>query len=124
LNRSGGIKITKYLAQLISQRTGWQMNTNIFAYDGEDIEKIGDKQWRYIMKNMQTDVWYQFQLFNNGKVIKAQSFSKQNYFDCDIDILQNPKFSVEVIMLPAETTKFDNETIQKIGIIISFMKYR
>jgi hypothetical protein len=122
-NRNGAIKMTIYYAKLINERLGWQMNTNIFAYDGEQIEKIGDKEWRYTMKNMQTDALYQFQLRNNGKVVKTQKFSKQNYFDCDIDILQNSQFSVEVIMLPAETTKFDNETIQKIGMKASFMKY-
>jgi hypothetical protein len=124
LNRQGMAKTSLYYASLLNERLGWKIvNDNFFAYIGESIEKIGKNKWRYTMKNMQKDVWYKFTLSEASKVIRIQDFSKQNYFDCDIDIYENPEFNVQVAMLAADTNDFDIKTSAE-GIELFFMKYR
>jgi hypothetical protein len=124
LNKSGMVKASLFYAKLIQERLGWKIvDDNFFAYAGESIEKIGENKWRYTMKNMQKDVLYKFTLLEGSKVIQTQDFSKQNYFDCPVDILENPDFDVRVIMLPVGTTDFDDKIVLSKGMTLLFMKY-
>jgi hypothetical protein len=119
------MKTTHHYAKLIQERMNWEIvDDNVFAYDGETIEKIGDKKWRYAMKNTQKESLYRFVLLDaKEKTLKTQDFSEQNYFDCDKNILADPKYNVEVTVLPAGTIEFDKETINKVGMVLRFMKY-
>ncbi|MDR3112064.1 MAG: hypothetical protein LBU55_02705 [Elusimicrobiota bacterium] len=122
LNRRGQIKSTKYYADIISKRTGWEIkNKYPFYYDWENVEKIEENKWRYTMKNMQKDVMYKFALLgkNKNKTVAVQEFSSQNYFDCKIDIFQNPEYDIEAIMLPVGSEKTNYYSSKK----LCFMKY-
>jgi hypothetical protein len=124
LNRRGMAKVTQYYANIIQERTRWEIaDTDFFAYTGESIDKISNNMWRYTMKNMQSNAWYKFTLLKGKEIIKIQEFSKNNYFDCDVNILENSEYSVNVIILPAKTESFDEKTIEEIGMRLSFMKY-
>ncbi|MDR0822943.1 MAG: hypothetical protein LBN20_04085 [Endomicrobium sp.] len=122
MNYSGALKTTLYYAKLIQERTGWEIDNSVFMWAGNKMDEIDNGKWRYTALNTQSDALYYFELIDNKKVIKTQGFSKQNYFDCEVDILKKPQYSVNVIMLPAGTTNFDARTIKTAGISLSFMK--
>ncbi|MDR0485136.1 MAG: hypothetical protein LBH29_00235 [Elusimicrobiota bacterium] len=124
LNRSGVMKLTNYYAELIQKRTGWTIKNGIFAYNGESIEQIGKNIYRYTMENMQKGVLYKFVLLDGkNKVLKTQDFSEQNYFDCEVNILEKPQYNVKAIMLPTDIKSIDHKTIKEEALELSFMKY-